>query len=535
MKRTIRGTVLAAALILTSTLTAGAQTSSPVQTANGLVAGTVAPGGLRAYRGIPFAAPPVDDLRWREPQPVKSWTGVRQANRFGPRCMQQPIYSDMVFRSAGVSEDCLYLNVWTPARSASERLPVLVYFYGGGFMAGDGSEPRYDGASMARKGIVSLTVNYRLGVFGFLAHPELTRESPNHASGNYAFLDQAAALRWVRENIAAFGGDPNRVTIAGESAGSIAVSALMASPLSRGLIAGAIGESGGQMAPTLPPAPLATGEENGTRFMTSVGASSIAAMRALSSQEVLDAASRPGAGRFGAVVDGYFLPKPTVDIYAAGEQAHVPLLIGWNSEESGARGVLGNDPATPAGYAAAVRRLYGDRADEVLRLYPGSTDDEVRQSATDLAGDRFIAFSTWKWAELAGKTGGKPVFRYYYTRPRPAPVAPAGRGDSATPPAPARGAVHSAEIEYAMGNLDTNPAYAWTDEDRRVSTIMQGYFANFVKTGTPNGAGLPAWPAANAGNTIQVMHLDVEARVEPDRKRDRYLFLDQLYSAEGSR
>jgi para-nitrobenzyl esterase len=504
-----------------------------VRTANGLLAGTAAPGGIRIFRGIPFAAPPVADLRWREPRPVAAWSGVRDAKRFGPRCMQRPIYSDMVFRSAGVSEDCLYLNVWTPAKSASERLPVLVYFYGGGFQAGDGSEPRYDGESMARKGIVALTVNYRLGVFGFMAHPELTRESPHHASGNDALLDQAAALKWVHDNIAAFGGDPGRVTIAGESAGSIAVSTLMASPLSRGLIAGAIGESGAQIEPTLAPVPLAQGEANGVRFTTAVGASSIADLRALSSQEVLDASARPGAGRFGAVIDGYFLPKATVEIYAAGEQAHVPLLAGWNSQESGPQSVLGSDPATPEGYAAALRRLYGEKAGEAMRVYPGSTAEEVLRSATALASARFIAFSTWKWADLAGKTGGKPVYRYFYSHPRPAPTAPAG-ADPARPPARATGAVHSAEIEYAMGNLSTNHAFAWGPEDYAVSKVMQEYFANFVKKGNPNGPGLPEWPTANQG-TAQVMHIDVQSGAKPDVERERYLFLDGIYSKGGGR
>ena len=250
------------------------------KTANGLVEGVLEPSGIRAFKGLPFAQPPVGELRWKEPQPVKNWQDVRKADKFGPRAMQRAIFGDMGFRSNGMSEDCLYLNVWTPAKSATEKLPVLVYFYGGGFMAGDGSEARYDGESMAKKGIVALTVNYRLGVFGFFAHPELTKESPNHSSGNYAYLDMAAALRWVKQNIAAFGGDPNRVTIAGESAGSIAVSALMVSPLSKNLINAAIGESGSLLG-GLPPVPQAKGEESGTTFATAVGAASLAQLRAI--------------------------------------------------------------------------------------------------------------------------------------------------------------------------------------------------------------------------------------------------------------
>ena len=241
----------------------GAYAEDRVKTACGVVEGTTAPNGVRAFRGIPFAAPPVGDLRWQPPQPVKPWEGVRKADRFGPRAMQRPIFGDMNFRSDGMSEDCLYLNVWAPAGTGEQRLPVLVYFFGGGFMAGDGSEPRYDGASMASKGVVAVTVNYRLNVFGFFAHPELTKESPHHSSGNYGLLDQSAALGWVRQNIAAFGGDPEKITIAGESAGSIAVCAQMASPLSKNLIAGAIGESGSPMGTLTPVA--ARGSRAGRR------------------------------------------------------------------------------------------------------------------------------------------------------------------------------------------------------------------------------------------------------------------------------
>ena len=319
---------IAAAVVLFSAWT---QSSAPpaVSTTAGPVTGTVESDGLRVFRGVPFAAPPVGKLRWQPPQPAAKWTEPRNATSFGPQCMQRRVYADMIFRASGNSEDCLYLNVWTPARRSGERpLPVLVYFYGGGFTAGDGSEPRYDGAAMARKGIVALTVNYRLGVFGFLAHPELSAESPRHASGNYGLLDQAAALAWVRDNIAAFGGDPRRVTIAGESAGSISVNGLMASPLSRSLIAGAIGESGGMIHPTFEPVPLAEGEKVGAGFLTANGAATLADARALTAQALLDATAKPGTPRFPITVDGYYLPKTPAEIFAAGEQAKVPLLAG---------------------------------------------------------------------------------------------------------------------------------------------------------------------------------------------------------------
>jgi para-nitrobenzyl esterase len=523
---------------LTSTLVASA--GERVETKNGAVEGTTEQDGIRVFRGIPFAEPPVGDLRWKPPQPVKNWRGVRQSNKFGPRAMQRAIFGDMNFRSGGISEDCLYLNVWTPAKVGTGRLPVLVYFYGGGFMAGDSSEPRYDGASMARKGLVAVTVNYRLSVFGFLAHPELTAESPHHASGNYGLLDQSEALRWVRRNIAAFGGDPQRVTIAGESAGSISVSAQMASPLSKDLIAGAIGESGSLMG-TMPPVPLAEAEEAGVRFATKVGAKSLADLRKIPAESLLEATADAPFGRFPLAIDGYFLPRDPREIFAAGEQAHVPLLVGWNSEEMNYRMVMGREKPTRENYAKAVQKLYGERAGEVLKVYPATTDEEVEQVATDLAGDRFIGYSTWKWCDLHGKSGGKPVYRYLYARPRPAMRPEMGNAVAglaggvvkgpeakADRPPPSRGAVHSAEIEYAMGNLATNKVYAWTPEDYKVSEVMQQYFANFVKSGDPNGSGQPTWLPANRGAEVQIMHIDVETRLEPEKHRGRYLLLDQF-------
>jgi para-nitrobenzyl esterase len=520
-----------------SSTTTSKSSVTQVKIANGILEGNHENSGIYSFKGIPYAAPPVGDLRWKEPQSVDNWDGVRPAKDFGPRAMQPPIFGDMNFRSNGMSEDCLYLNVWTSNTKA--KMPVLVYFYGGGFVAGDGSEPRYDGESMAQKGIVALTVNYRLGVFGLFAHPELTKESPHHSSGNYGLLDQAAALQWVKQNIAAFGGDPNKVTIAGESAGSISVSAQMASPLSNKLIAGAIGESGSLLG-ALPPVPLSRAEENGVQFAKAVGVNSLAELRALNADSLLGAATRYGPFRFSMTIDGYFFPKDPLSIYQAGEEAHVPLLVGWNSEEMNYRMVMGNDQPSKENFEKAVQKLYGDKAVDVLKAYSVNSDAGVEQTATDLASDRFIAFSTWRWADLQTKTGGKPVYRYYYSRPRPAMRPEMGnavpglaggvqRGnDNAPKMPPAKGAVHSAEIEYAMGNLSSNKVYAWTPDDYKVSRTMQQYFANFIKTGNPNGTGLPRWPATNSSNPVPVMHIDVNTKAVPDTHGNRYQLLQRL-------
>ncbi len=520
----LRRVKLCFALLIFSLTILTAFAADRVKVQSGVLEGAGAQSdGVRIFRGVPFAAPPVGGMRWKEPQPVSRWKGVHQAAQFGPRCMQQPLFSDMNFRSNGVSEDCLYLNIWTPAKPRKQKplLPVLVYFYGGGFAAGDGSEYRYDGESMATKGIVALTVNYRLGVFGFMAHPELTAESPHHASGNYGLLDQAAALAWVQKNIKAFGGDPKRVTIAGESAGSASVSAQMGSPLSRDLIAGAIGESGSVIQGGLSAQPLAQAEKAGTDFASAQGAKTIADLRAVSAENLLAAAGKLPWGTFDIAVDGYFFPQPPDAIYAAGQQAHVPLLVGWNSQEGSWQGVLGTQEPTPENYAKAVSARFPGHGDELLKVYPGETREQVMASATDMASDGFIGFSTWKWADLHATTGGgQPVYRYYYARPRPAVV---GKSEPENP-----GAVHSSEIEYAMGNLPTNKVFSWTPDDYKVSATMQAYFANFIKISNPNGAGLPEWPAMTSDKTRPVMRIDVESKAAPEQNRERYLLLDKL-------
>lgn len=516
--------------------------STCVQTAYGVLEGIEGEGNLRMFRGVPFAAPPVGELRWKPPQRLAPWEGVRKADAFAARPMQLRPFGDMNFRSPGVSEDCLYLNIWTTADKPDDRRPVLVYFYGGGNIAGDSSEPRYDGEALARRGLVTVTVNYRLHVFGFMAHPELTAESPHGASGNYGYLDQVAALAWVRENIAAFGGDPDRITIAGESAGSISVSVLMCSPLSRGLIAGAIGESGAGIPPTLAPWRLQEAEERGSALGVALGATTLKDLRALPAMEILEGADAKSPGIWHGTLDGYFLDKPLVDTLDAGEQARVPLLVGWNSEEMGYAALMGGPDISKEAYIEVVRQRFGPAADEILRLYPADSPEELKRSATALASDSFIAFSTWKWSDAHARSSGHPVYRYLFSRPRP-PMTPefsdavaalAGgvvRGEDAEAMRmpPATGAVHSAEIEYALGNLATNKVYAWTKEDYALSELMQQYFANFVTAGDPNEAGLPEWPAINRSDPPRVMILDVKSQAIPEKHRERYLFLESIF------
>lgn len=488
-----------------------------IKTANGWVKGIVESSGIRSFKGIPYARPPVGSLRWRAPEDPENWKGIRDASHFGPQAMQRPVYSDMMFRSKGKSEDCLYLNVWTPAKTRNERLPVLVYFYGGGLVAGDGSEYRYDGENMAKKGIVTITLNYRLGVFGFLAHPQLTKESTHHSSGNYGLMDQHAALLWVRKNIAAFGGDPERVTIGGESAGSMSVSAQMASPLSTGLFAGAIAESGsivGNRGPeTLPEA-----EKRGVEFTTFAKVSGITELREIPAEKLLELSSD---AHFGTTIDGYFIPHSPVEIYSTGKQMDVPLLAGWNSAEVGYKAFLGQEPATVQGYKKVLQSTYGEKAGEVFKLYPAPADSDVIKVATDLASDRFIAYSTWKFIDLHGKTDGKPVYRYLFSRPRPAPLNNDGKKQ------PLAGASHASEIEYALGNLGTNKTYSWTNEDYTVSAVMESYFANFIKKGDPNGQGLPIWYVFQS-SIPKVMVLDVNSHSERERNLERYKLLDSF-------
>ena len=517
-----KGLCRKAILICAMMLSVKALAADQLRTDAGFVEGTAsADAKVHIFKGIPFAAPPVGALRWKAPQPVPSWTGVRKATEFGARCMQGRIFDDMVFRDNGPSEDCLYLNVWTPATSSKARLPVMVWIYGGGFGAGAASEPRQDGENLAKKGVVVVSFNYRLGVFGFFSHPDLTRESDHHAAGNYGLLDQVEALDWVRRNIAAFGGDPGNVTIFGESAGSFSVSALMASPLAQGLFQRAIGESGAFFSTTLDLQPLARAEEVDGKFADSLAAHSLDALRAKPAEELLEAALKQDEIRFRPNIDGYFLPETVAAIFARGRQSHVPLLAGWNADEGGFESILEKAEPNVQNYMARVHTLFGDKADALLKLYPAGTDEQAKRSAQDLAGDQFIAYSTWKWIEMHAATGKSPVFRYQFDD-----VPPPSASERS---APSRGAYHSAEIEFVFEAL-ASKNLPWRPEDEKVSDLMSSYWVNFARTGDPNGPGMPRWPAYGGQSGYEVMHLIASPHPAPDEHRARYEFLDTLPS-----
>jgi para-nitrobenzyl esterase len=512
----------AALATLTCAMTCAAQAPAPqANITTGTVEGQMQ-GAIRTFLGIPYAAPPIGELRWKPPAPAVNWTGVRKTIVFGARCMQGPIFADMSFRDAGKSEDCLTLNVWTPAKDASAKFPVMVWIYGGGYQAGATSEPRQDGQFLAKRGVVVVSMNYRLGVFGFFVLPELAEESGRNAAGNYGLLDQLAALRWVQNNIASFGGDPANVTIFGESAGSFSVSALMASPLARGLFTKVIGESGAAFSrSTLPFKSLPDSEKADAEFAASaLGTKSLKELRALPAQKILDATMKTSERGFqlGPNVDGYFLPQPVSAIFAAGNQNDVTLLAGWNHDEGGSSDGPGTDPQTIERLNAIAKEEFGPKAEDFLRAYPATDDAVAKRSLHDFAGDRFIAWSTWRWLDAASATGKKPVYRYRFDRSFPSDLKKDGLG-----------AYHSAEIEYVFGTLDLKLGVPWRAEDRTLSDQMQQYWVNFACTGNPNGSGLPKWPLYNAKDGWEVMYLNTVSQAEKDSQRDRYLFLTTVW------
>jgi para-nitrobenzyl esterase len=478
-------------------------------------------GTITAFLGVPFAKPPVGDLRWKPPIAPVKWKGVRKATEFGSRCMQGAIYDDMIFRDPGISEDCLYLNVWTPVKlgKSKSKLPVMVWIYGGGFSAGATSEPRQDGTNLAKEGVVVVSMNYRLGIFGFFAHPELAKENSHNATGNYGLMDQTAALEWVKRNIAQFGGDPGNVTIFGESAGAFSVSEQMASPVAKGLFHKAIGESGGAFASQgLPLRTKDQSAEEGAKFAKDqLSADTLAALRAFPAQKVLDAQLAVKGERFAPNIDGYFLPESPRAIFAAGKQSDVPLLAGWNRDE-GSFGVPKDN------YSAALKEIatknFSSQSAEFLKLYPADNDEQAKRSIADYEGDYFIAFSTWKWIDAQTKTGKSPVYRYRFDMDHPK--------DPKRGPEEA-GAYHSAEIEFVFGALDSETWISWRPGDHKLTDLMRKYWSNFAKKSDPNGEGLPRWPVYNADTGWEVMHLDAEPKAEKDVHRNRYEFLNTVW------
>lgn len=508
------------------------RTLAPLAIEGGEIADVTADAsGVRVFKGIPYAAPPVGELRWRKPQPVRPWNGVRKAEDWGPRGMQSDRLGDIDPLNKRMDEDCLYLNVWTPARTANDKLPILFWIHGGSNNTGAGSQPEYDGRALAGKGVVVVTINYRLDVFGFLAHPELTSESGVNASGNYGLLDQIAALRWVRNNISAFGGDPNQVTVFGESAGAMDISLLMVSPLAEGLFARVIGQSGGALksANIFGPKPLRVGEEDGLKFAQALGAKSIADLRAIPAADVLKAALKnPIAYGFG-VVDGYVVPEHPAKIYAEGRQRDIPLIVGWNTDEGTyfAARLVAWGPDLPS-YAERIRAQYKDQAPAVLKLYqPGATLEEDKASFAALFGDEIISYGAWAWAERASATSASPTYRYFFTR------RPAGAPELSVCPLTAPGVYHSAEICYVWNNLEVRD-WPWEAEDRRLADVMSSYWVNFAKTGNPNGDGLPPWPAYKPGGGGQVMELGKDIGAGGESHRERYAFLDGYYQKPAS-
>ncbi len=431
--------------------------------------------GMHIFKGIPFAAPPVGNLRWKAPQPVAHWDGVRKADAFGPRCMQNVPGGA---NAQPVSEDCLYLNVWTAAKAPGDKLPVMVWIYGGGYNTGSGSQPEYDGEALAKKGAVIVTMNYRLGVFGFFAHPELTKESDRRGAANFALLDSVAALQWVQKNIAQFGGDPKRVTIFGESAGAGAIANLMAVLQAKGLFQRAIGESSSWTTATIGRLPtLVDAEQAGVKFADGLGVKSLAELRAKPAADVLKA----GRGA-GPVIDGWVLPEDTGTVFAQGKQIDVPVLVGSNRDES-----FGGTPRSAEQFVQQSKQKYGDLADTFLKLYPGATDDQAKDSAF-FAGRDEMAWVMRNWARLEAKTGKSKAYVYFFTH-QPF-VQPNAKGGGGFAPNAHGAATHTSEMQYVFNNPRNTP---WTDVDHQVSDTMSAYWINFAANGDPNGKGLPKW------------------------------------------
>lgn len=502
--------------------------TDPVRVEQGLLAGTNgSPADVRVYRGIPFAAPPVGDLRWKAPQPAAKWQGVRQATEFSNGCWQtQYPAAAAIYQSKlpPLSEDCLYLNIWTPAKSAKDRLPVMVWIHGGGFTRGFSGTSSYNGEVLARKGAIIVTINYRLGIFGFFAHPELSAESGHHASGNYALLDQIAALQWVQKNIAAFGGDSKRVTIFGESAGSWAVNALMASPLAKGLFQRAIGESGGLFSPMKTMAEAEKEGEKLGRLLAPDSASKksessgpspaqqdvLKALRAMKAEALLKAGETETVR---AIVDGWVLPQDVATIFAQGKQNDVPLIVGYNADEGTTLAPQGVNMKALM-FIGGVHQRYGSQADALLKIYPAASDEQAVSSFYSAYRDQVFGWEMRTWARMAATTGHQPAYMYYFSRRPPGPQSARLR------------AFHASEIAYVFGTFVW--PFPWEDTDKKLSDAMTSYWVNFAASGNPNGASLTKWPVYTAKDD-QVLEFGDQIAVRSGVNKAALDFFDTYY------
>lgn len=482
-----------------------------VHTAAGPVAGQmIGSTGVHVFKGVPYAAPPVGDNRWKAPQPVTPWTQVKQCTTFSASALQptpEPFYlwsKEFIAPAAPLSEDCLYLNIWSPGDTA--RHPVMVWIHGGGFTGGAASVPVYDGAALAQQGIVFVSINYRLGIFGFLAHPALTKEAGYHSSGNYGLLDQVAALQWIQKNIAAFGGDSDNITIAGQSAGAFSISALMASPLCKGLFQKVIAHSGGMFGVKSRAIALADAEKTGVAFAAKFNASSVEELRALAAEEVLAA----GANISSPVIDGYLLPTDISTIFKEGRQNDVPLLTGWNKDE----GFAPQFPLSAERFKEKIEKSYGSLAPDFLKAYPAGSDDEAKRSQQDMSRDEIFTWQNYTWASLQRATGNSNVWVYQFSQQPPG--------------LPDNGAFHSSEIPFALHTLNQWQR-PWSRDDRKLETVMSSYWINFVSRGDPNGPGLPPWLPVTK-ERVYCLELKTNPRTIKDPHREQMRVWDQYQS-----
>jgi para-nitrobenzyl esterase len=508
-------------LLLVLPVVCAAGSFEPIQVDGGLITGTPSPQwtyGIRLFRGVPYAAPPVGNLRWQPPQPVVPWQGVKEADHYTPVCMQAATVKDSNAWQDGltpVSEDCLHLNIWTPAKASGDNLPVMVFIPGGGNTRGAASEQQYDGNSLAKKGVVYVSVNYRLGVFGFLAHPGLTKESGHHASGNYALLDQIAALRWIQRNIAKFGGDPNNVMLFGHSAGASNLAALMASPLAKGLFHRAAGMSGGLGNQV----PLGQAEDAGAKFAEALGAHSIAELRAKPTAEILSARRTLN----GPVVDGWVLPQDVYSIFAAGKQNDVPLMAGSVGDDGPGAGM----PTKAAEVPAWARENYGGLAGEFLKLFPADSDAQAAKASHDLRRDRSLVGAR-TWVALHAQSG-KKAYWYLFNHASPMPPGAMFSGRPATD----MGSYHGGELVYVWNNLYLKD-WPWTTADHNLAELMSTLWTNFAKAGDPNGSGVPKWAPYDPKNEM-LLYITTEGKLQPPPFKPELNFLSKAAEAARKR